>query len=258
MLFSSFPSPVFRTVAVVSAAIAFVGCTICGNGYAQESDTIVTDRPSFSASPLTVSKGRWQTEFGYLFTRIDSDKSSHSLPNALLRFGLSDDAELQISWSGYTRRESGPVSSSGYSDVSIGGKWQLSEDDASTRFAFLASISIPVGDDAFTSDSYDPKISFIWSHSGSLEWFGTASLSQSDGNNSFSNGLGLSFALGNESSLFVEHVVTLPEKGSSSHELNSGLVILRGANMQFDIHGAIGLNSSASDFALGAGFSKRF
>jgi hypothetical protein len=83
-------------------------------------------------------------------------------------------------------------------------------------------------------------------------------LSQSDGNNSFSNGLGLSFALGNESSLFVEHVVTLPEDGSSSHELNSGLAILRGANTQFDIHGTVGLNSSASDFALGAGFSKRF
>jgi len=254
----SSPSPVVGTVAAISAAVTVVGCTICGNSYAQEPGPIVADRPSFSASPVTVGKGTWQTEFGYLFTRIDSDTNSHSIPNALLRLGLSDEAELQISWSGYTRLESSSVSNSGYSDVSIGGKWQLSDDEASTRFAFLASISVPVGDDDFSSDSYDPNIRFIWSHSGALEWFGTASLTQSDGNNSFSNGLGLSFALGNESSLFVEHVVTLPEQGSSRHELNSGLLVLRGANMQFDIHGTIGLNSSASDFALGAGFAKRF
>jgi len=249
---------IIGSVSANSAVVVLAGCTICGIGYAQEIDTIVTDRPSFSASPLTVAKGRWQTEFGYLFTRIDSDNSSQTLPNALLRLGLSDDAELQISWSGYTRLESGFGSSSGYSDVSIGGKWQLSEDDARTRFAFLASISIPVGDNAFSSDSYDPNIRLIWSHSGALEWFGTASLSKSDGNNSFSNGLGLSFALGKESSLFVEHVVTLPEQGSISQELNSGLAILRGANTQFDIHGTVGLNSSASDFALGVGYSRRF
>jgi len=249
---------VFRFPAALSAAVVLAGCTICGIGYAQDIDNIVTDRPSFSASPVTVDKGIWQTEFGYLFTHIDSDLSSHSLPNALVRFGLADDAELQISWSGYNRLESGSVSTDGFSDVSIGGKWQLSEDDARTRFAFLASISIPAGDEAFSSDSYDPQISFIWSHSGGLEWFGMATLSRSGGNYSFSNGLGLSFSLGENSAFFVEHVVTLPEKGSSSHELNGGLAFLRGADMQFDIHAAVGLNSSASDFALGAGFSKRF
>ncbi len=247
-----------RRPAALSAAVVLAGCTLCGIGYAQEIDNIVTDRPSFSASPVTVAKGIWQMEFGYLFTHIDSNRSSHSLPNALVRFGLADDAELQMSWSGYTRLESGSVSTDGYSDISVGGKWQLSEDDARTRFAFLASISIPVGNKAFSSDSYDPNISFIWSHSGGLEWFGMATLSRSGDNYSFSNGVGLSFSLGENSAFFVEHVVTLPEKGSSSHELNGGLAFLRGADMQFDVHTAVGLNSSASDFALGAGFSKRF
>jgi hypothetical protein len=225
---------------------------------AQQSDPISTDRPSFSTSPLVVGTGIWQLETGYLYQQSNSDSSSHSLPNAHIRFGLSDEVELRMIWAGYSRRESGSSSSTGYSDASIGAKWQLTESDARTQFAFIADISIPIGGDAFSSDSYDPGIGLAWAHHGSLDWFGTAAVSQSGGDSNLTNGVGLSFAIDEERVWFVEHEMSIPENGSTAHSLNGGAGFLRGLNTQIDVHASLGLNDQAADWSIGVGWSKRF
>ena len=229
-----------------------------GVGQAQQTDPISTDRPSFSAAPNTVGESVWVLETGYLYTRNGSGSSSQSLPNVLLRFGLSDDTEFRMQWTGYTRTKMGSSTNSGYSDVSLGAKWQISESTSPTMFALLAEISVPTGDDAFGSGSYDPKVGLAWSFSGSLQWFGTASLAHSDGSDTFSNGIGLSFAIDETNAWFVEHQMDLPSNGSTAHQLNGGVSLIRDHDMQIDLHGSLGLNDHAADYSLGVGWSMSF
>ena len=74
----------------------------------------------------------------------------------------------------------------------------------------------------------------------------------------FSNGVGVSFAVGDRQGLFVEHQMDVPENGGTSHSLNSGFTWLLSADTQVDLNASIGLNNNASDYALGFGYARRF
>lgn len=240
---------------VMAFALYFLSC---GTALSQRPESISTDRPSFSASPLVVGTGVWQLETGYLYQRNNSDSSSQSLPNAHIRFGLSDEVELRLTWAGFSRSKNSSNTNSGYSDAILGAKWQLSESDARSRFAFVAEISIPIGDSNFSSDEYDPTIGLAWAHSSSLEWFGAVTTTRSNGNYDLQNGVGLAFQIDDKSAWFVEHEMTIPGEGSTAHSLNGGAALLRGPNTQFDIHASAGLNDHAPDWSLGIGWSQRF
>lgn len=222
---------------------------------AQSGDPINTDRPSFSASPFVVSQGVWQLETGYHYTSFDSDTSVQSLPQALLRYGWNDEVELRLTFPSMARYESNGDDDSGLSDAAIGVKIQLTDDTASTPVAFLAGLSMPTGDDGFTTDSWDPMIGVAWAHS---RYFGTASITAYDGDYVLENGVGASFVLKNASSLFVEWQATFPEDGGSLQRLNGGWLWTPQNNLQWDINATLGLNDRAPDFALGGGFSYRF
>ena len=74
---------------------------------AQEAGPISADRPGFSTSPTTVAPATLQIEGGYQYTRdrdgVDID--DHTLPLLLLRVGLIDRLELQLSWAGVSWAE---------------------------------------------------------------------------------------------------------------------------------------------------------
>jgi hypothetical protein len=121
--------------------------------------------------------------------------------------------------------------------------------------AFFAGLTLPVGDDEFSSESYDPSIGAAWAHS---RFFGTVLISKSDDDYTFENGLAMSFALRNDTSAYAEWQATVPEDGGSAHSLNGGILWLRQANMQLDLNASLGLNDRAADFCIGAGFAYRF
>ena len=93
-------------------------------------DRIDTNRPSFSSSPYVLTRGNWQIETGisYASSSTGSDTKSLTLPSALLRFGLTDDVELNFEWDGVTRSRSDGNTSTGITDASVGIKIQLSGD----------------------------------------------------------------------------------------------------------------------------------
>ena len=222
---------------------------------AQDGERINTDRPSFSASPFVVSPGVWQLETGFHYTSIDSYTSVQSLPQALLRYGWNDEVEFRITFPNLARIDRPGDDDSGLSDAAIGVKIQLTDDSASTPVAFLAGLSLPTGDDGFTTDSWDPMIGVAWAHS---RYFGTATITGYDGDYVFENGVGANFALKNGSSLFAEWQATLPDDGGSLQRLNGGWLWTPQNNLQWDINASLGLNDRAPDFAFGGGFSYRF
>ena len=70
-------------------------------------DSIVTDRPTDSASPELVPRKTLQIEMGYKFSRLDSESGrtdTQEAPDLLARFGISDKVELRLTATGWTFR----------------------------------------------------------------------------------------------------------------------------------------------------------
>jgi hypothetical protein len=218
------------------------------------------DRPGFSQSPLTVDSGVWQLETGieYLREKDRGDFTQLTLPDARLRFGLAEDFELVIDWAGVRKFSSGGNSTTGLTDAAIGIKIQVTDDRAKTVASFFGAVTLPLGDDAFSSDSVDPLIGVAWGHNGRMDWFGTAIIVKRGGDYDFGNGVGINFAKAARSNAFVEWQAIIPDNGSAQHSLNGGYIWSHTRRSQFDIDASLGLNDSAPDYGLSAGWVYRF
>lgn len=223
---------------------------------ADDDNPINTERPSFSSSPLALSSGTVQLEVGYQFT--DGVVDVQTLPLALLRVGLVERWELQLSWAGINRVSKNPGSTTGLSDVGVGVKWQRTDAGATVPMALFAGLSLPTGNRAFGSDSVDPTIGIFWTYASALDWFGTATLSESDGDTTLSNGIGISVPISTRTGGFVEYVAQFPDEGGPSHTLNGGITFAPQSNFQWDVNAGVGLNDRAADLFFGAGVAYRF
>jgi hypothetical protein len=228
--------------------------------FAQDLGPINTERPSFSSSPLALPTGFWQIEAGYQYTRNVGSNSSkdHTLPNALLRFGFHERLELQLNWSGYTRMISNGAKTKGLNDASLGMKWQVNKADAAVAVGLFAGVSLPVGDREFTSDDYAPEFAVFWTHSGSLDWFGTAKLSWSGNKYKLENAVGISLSLAQNTGAYFEYKGSFPEGQGPAHDLNFGVTWLLADDLQVDLNGGLGLNKRASDYFVGTGIAYRW
>jgi predicted porin len=221
---------------------------------------INTERPSFSSSPLALAKGYWQIETGYQYTRNnDPFLKDHTLPNALLRYGFYEKLELQLNSAGYTWKNSEGQETNGHQDASLGIKWQVNESDALVPIGLFGGVSLPVGSAGFSNDDYDPTMALYWSYSGSLAWFGTAKLTHSSDLFTLDNAVGINFSLADNTGAYLEYLGNFYEDDArdSAQTLNLGATYLLSNDLQADVSGGAGLNSSANDYHVGIGLSYR-
>lgn len=224
-------------------------------------EPLSSERPSFSSSPIAMTEGRLQLEGGYQFTRLDSGADAHTLGQFLLRWGAGEKVEVQVAWSGFLQIDAGPFDADGFGDAAAGIKWQLSDDDATTPIGLFAGLSLPIGDDEFSSDEVDPAVGLFWAHNGRVSLFGTVLVSDSGGDTLLGNAVGINLpapgACG-RCGAYIEYVGQHPEGSGPQHSLNGGLTILQHNDLQFDINASIGLNDRAPDGSLGVGVAYRF
>jgi hypothetical protein len=229
-----------------------------GNSAAQ--DRIYTNRPGFSVSPYVLKPGVWQLESGIHYEKGNQGAGSSllSLPLPSVRYGLMDETEVLLEWDGISRFRSDNNNATGITDPSIGVKFQLTEDQAAAAFAFQVGLSLPIGEDEFSSNSWDPSIGLAWAHSGSLLLAGTAVLRKSGGDYQVDNGIKIILETSTNSSGFFEWEANIPNSGGVVHKLNGGFLWLPAPHMQWDINAQVGLNDRAPDYGLGLGFSYRY
>ena len=196
-------------------------------------------------------------ETGLTYTRFDSDSDSTSLPQAEFRYGIADQVEVFVSSLGWVDSDAGGGDASGLLDPTVGAKVNISDAGATANMAFLFQLSVPIGGNDVTSDSWDPSIAFIWTLSGRLNLAGTVKLSEFDGDFQVDNGLKLPFVISDTRSGFLEWEASLPENGGSSHWLNAGYQWLLQESMQIDFNAGVGLNDRAGDYRFGVGFSMK-
>jgi Putative MetA-pathway of phenol degradation len=259
---------VFALIGLLAAA------PLAAQNFSGLADPLVTDRPDFTESTLTIPAGHYQLEGGYTFT-TQGDEDSSSLGELLLRIGAGDRMEARLGIGSFGRIDTGvPGASalSGYEDPTISVKIRLNEADPNLlppgrpHMAILLGTSVPVGSDDLTSDEWQPEGALA------LAWVLTDRLSlgsnlifgyPSDGDerfNQFGATLSAAFSLTDHWGTYLEGYGFNKESrdGSSTSYLNTGVTWLLSNDLQLDARIGAGLDDPSPNWFAGFGAAVRF
>ncbi len=232
------------------------------------SQPIFTDRPTFSVGPGTIAPGHLQIEAGYTFSFEDAHPNvkTHTFPETLIRLGLTDILELRVEWPNLTFIDNG-TDQDGFRDLGLGFKVQVFQQQGlRPRLSFAGRLSIPTGDEDFSSDRVDPELRTIVTYSLNerLGLFGNVNVGGPSAQGTrfvqVSSSLGMSASLREQLTGFVEYFGFYPRDvaSGSGHFLQTGLIYRVAYNFQLDARVGGGLTRGTDDVFTGAGISWRF
>ncbi len=228
---------------------------------------LVTDRPDFTESAVTVPRGDVQLESGYTFTRAE-DLNEHSLGEILLRIGVASRLEARLGLESHTWVEAPGEDPSGFEDPTLGLKVVLSEETEAGGIAaaLLAGTTVPVGDGDLGEDEWQPEVTLALSRgvADGLALGGNVGYAYaSEDGQRFDQGsasLALGMELAERWASYVEAFAIFPSASSGDDEaiVNGGLTFLVHPLFQLDARAGVGLTDPAPDFFLGVGLARRW
>lgn len=252
---------------VLACSLALL--TAATSAFAQP-PAFVVERPSFSTPPDVVGRGFWQVEAGMVSTRDtvnDDTRSTLTLPNAVVRLGVTRRLELRAATVGLLRVSDGSSRTSA-TDVQVGMKYQLaSSEGLGVDLSLIPMVSVPTGSGAGTTGNADPSV-IVTAARGlgasnlnlNLKW---TAPTIGDADNERARLLDwsavLSFPIGTRWSAFVEGVASDDDTDGAPVRWtgNAGIARMLGANARLDLHAGRGLNDAAPDWAIGTGVAWR-
>lgn len=232
-------------------------------------EELVTDRPDQTEAAVTVAPGKVQMETGITYTQ-DEHAHSLSLPETLVRIGLTTRLELRLGWEGVEHALQDHHSIA--RDGELGLKVRLwDEKEWRPEAAILAGVSLPFGSTDSTSNRLDPSFRLSFAHTLSERWslgynIGAEWTTEGDeedtahtlaaGIYTLAFGYGATERLG----LFVEFFGEVPinGQGGPAHSFDGGMTVLLRDNVQWDMSAGTGLNNEAPDWFASTGISVRF
>lgn len=238
---------------------------------------LVTDRPDFTESPVTVGVGVCQLEMGYTYGYDDAATGStegHAYPGALLRVGvLAEWLELRFGWTAGQVSETaigGPsITTVGSEDLYLGAKLALTPQECLLpETGLILQMTVPSGSSDFTADEVLPGVNLIygWEITDRLATTGQSQLNRAvdDGSaepymefsQSWTVGLSLTERIGCYAEWFT-FVPTGADTNHNEHYLDGGFTFLATNDLQFDVLAGVGLNEAAEDYFVGTGLSVR-
>jgi hypothetical protein len=248
-----------------------------GEGGPDLDEPLVTDRPDFTESSVTVGRGVAQLEMGYTFFKNDDDgvdTRSHSYPETLLRLGMfADWFEFRIDWNYATERtEAGAVvdTISGAEDLTLGCKIALTGQECILpETAIILQMSVPTGSDEFSADKVLPGVNYLygwdlnedWSLGGSTGLNAVTDDVTNDLYNEFSQSLTIAHSWSEDVGSYFEWYMLSPISADTNrpeHYLNGGVTVLLNLDLQWDIRAGFGLTDASDDFFAGTGLSMRY
>lgn len=265
---------------VTAAALRFAAAAVLAwptAAAAQPAAPINTDRPSFTSAARVVGERTIQIETGVAFgrDRVERDvigavtSSTLSLPNTLVRIGLTRQVELRIETEGWRRIDNDapfgdPTSS--MSDINVGLEYQFAaQDGVGADLAVIAGTSVPTGN-GITPGRIDPFVRLVWGRAlggttslgGTFNWSAPSSF-EVGRVRTLEASVVAALTLGGAWSPFAEAVVRHQDVGDAAAEWtgNAGLLRTLGDDVQLDVWFGRGLNDAAPDWTIGAGVSWR-
>ena len=219
---------------------------------------IITDRPDQTESSSVVPNGSLQIESGFL-VGFEGEQDNYSrqwlLPTTLFRYGVSDAFELRF-LSQFETQKSGSTKSEGISDLEIGTKIQLLQDEnKNTEIAFLSHLILPTGSSELSSDKYGTINKLSISHSLSekvglgynigYNYFG---IDKGDLTYSIAIGIGVNDKVG----VYIEPYGDIVNFEDFILNFDAGFTYLPHENLQFDFSFGTGINQNMNYISLGA------
>ena len=225
---------------------------------------IDTDRPDVTDGTGTVARGHVQIEAGY--TRVTSrlHQTAYSLPEVLVRVGLSSRAELRLSEtyrSGFAEATS--VATTGWDDVQLGTKVALFPGrGARPAISAEAFVAVPTGADAISAHRALPGAAVLAQWDGDGPWSAGAELQAARGADagiSWIPSLSIQFRPADPVQLYGELFSLQSTSAAIAEEsyFNSGVLVLLSNNVQVDARIAFGLNHAATLRSIGFGIALR-
>ncbi|MCI0334429.1 MAG: transporter [Planctomycetes bacterium] len=240
-------------------------------------EPLVTDRPDFTESSVTVGYGVVQLETGYTFTYDsagDDRTRSHSFPESLLRVGMfAEWFEFRIEWNYFDEEtEIGGVedSVSGAEDLGLGMKIALTPQECLLpETAIILQMTVPSGSSELTADEVLPGFNYLYSWEINDEWStgGSTAINNAiddvtfDSYSEFSQSWTVGHSWSDRVGSYVEWFVIAPTSADTNrveNYFNGGFTVLFNNDLQWDIRAGVGLNSAADDFFTGTGLSFRY
>lgn|GEM_PF-3507371 len=130
-----------------------------------------TDRPDFTDTPFSVGEGLSILETGIINTRVnspDAHSTLRSMPEALLRVGITNQFELRIKWLGYQSfnmqdpKTGDNAAAFGGADTDLGFKWiMFQQKNWFPLTTLVGGALIPTGTRGFSGDSVQPHFNFV-------------------------------------------------------------------------------------------------
>ncbi|MCH8047766.1 MAG: transporter [Planctomycetes bacterium] len=235
-------------------------------------EPLITDRPDFTESSVTVGRGVAQLEMGYSYT-YDSEAGgrtkSHSYPELLLRYGiLAEWLELRVGWS--YAEETTNTFAQGSEDLYLGFKIALTpQEGILPEMALIPQMTVPSGSAAFTANETLPGVNWVygWEINDCISTGGSSQLNKAiDGTTSneyyeFAQSWTIAYSLTDRLGAYTEWFAFIPSGADTErnkHFFNGGFTFLVNNDLQLDAFAGLGLNRNAEDYFVGTGVSKRF
>lgn len=226
---------------------------------------ISTSRPSFTDAVTTVPQGSIQAESGATFTKNRGGSYGWTVPETLLRAGLTENTELRYTSPNYIYNgdnQPGALASN-FGDTSVG----LSHHRAlpgKVDMALIPILNLPTGANQVSTNSLDPQLRLVIGKTWTPKWFMSSHLdtrwntgkdASADVvlNPTFINYYGFTKRLTG----FLEYSGFYPTDGKSTQYLQSGALYLITPRHQLDARIAVGLNKNSPNILVGLGYSLR-
>lgn len=230
---------------------------------------IDTDRPDFTDGTHTVARARFQLETGYTFQQMRGADGGHvhSLPEALLRVGVSSHVELRVGENYLIQGGGGTAAASvrGFDDLYLGTKISLTEaHGAVPALSVEAKANLPTGGDAVSAHRWLPGAAILLGWETEGPWgVGVELLATRNANDATDGTASISVQYQATSRLqWYGEFIGLRTLGGGAtvanvHVINSGLLMLINNNVQVDARIGAGLNDEAPRYFFGFGFAVR-
>lgn len=228
---------------------------------------LVTDRPDFTESAVTVRPGRIQLEGGYTFSRTGAAER-HTAGELLARIGVSGSAELRVGVSSVVVEEARGARETGVDDATLGAKLSFAGGGMGFRkpsAALLLSTTLPTGSDGFGARGVRPSaiLALGWVLSERIALGANVGLTSAKaGGERFGQGRGsasLGVALDPRTGAYAEiyGFTAEEEAGPETAYVDAGLTRLLSPDLQIDLRVGLGLNDPEPDYLAGAGLAWR-
>ena len=236
-----------------------------------------SDRPWHGMRTATVPQGHFPVEAGYTLFRVD-DVTEHRIGEGLLRLGIIPGLEARVGVPTFhsERIETDGLveieeEESGFGDASVGVKLGLYESGVAEGLpsvSVLLGSSIPLGDDEFGADGWEPEalLALGWSLAPRLDLGANVGYAQrvaggldgDDRSDELFASIALGFPITETLGGFGEYVAVRPDEGVDEDFIDGGLTFLLSETFQLDARVGVGLGDSDDALLFGVGFAKLF